>query len=256
MAASEGIRAVAARWQAPAWARAVTTLRGGGASTGPFASLNLGGRAGDEPARVTENRRAVRRALELPGEPAWLRQVHGARCVDLASAGADEAADGAYTDLPGRVCAVLTADCLPLFMCDARRRRIGLFHVGWKGLAAGIVEQAMAVCDDPSAVHCWLGPSIGPAAFEVGPEVREALVLPGNEVCFQPSANAGRWMADLYRLTAHRLHRGAVRRVGWDETACTYSDPERFFSHRRANPCGRMASLIWIDEGLCFGKGL
>lgn len=243
----DAVRAVTACWEAPPWVRALTTLRPGGVSTGPYASLNLGGRAGDDPCRVAENRRRVRSAFGVPSEPVWLKQVHGTRCIDLLRAGVAERADGSYTTVPGRVCAVLTADCLPLFISDAQGRRVGLFHVGWKGLAAGIVERALSIFADPSSIHCWLGPAIGREAFEIGSEVREALRKPGDEACFEPSVNQGRWMADLYALVAHRLRHGGVGCVNWDQTACTYTDSERFFSYRRSRRSGRMASLIWID---------
>lgn len=247
MAASEEIQVIRPPWNAPKRVHALTTLRRGGVSVGPFSSLNLGARAGDVPENVTENRLRLRRAFDLPNEPAWLKQVHGTRCIDLSNAGTDDEADGSFIVEPGLVCAVLTADCLPLFVTDAEGRRAGLFHVGWKGLAAGIVEQALSIFAGRPDVQCWLGPAIGPSAFEVGQEVREALELPGNETCFKPSQNPGRWMADLYRLVAHRLHRGDVRNVGWDETVCTYRDTKRFFSYRRSRECGRMASLIWIE---------
>lgn len=239
-----------ARWEAPARVRALTTLRAGGVSAGPYATLNLGTRGGDDPARVAENRHRLAQALALPDEPMWLKQVHGKRCIDLADAARDEEADGGHTTLPGRVGVVLTADCLPLFVSDARGEHVGLFHVGWKGLASGIVEQALALFAGGTDIHCWLGPAIGPEAFEVGPEVRDALAAPGNERCFTPSANDGRWMADLYGLVAHRLNRGGADRVAWDPAACTYRDSERFFSYRRSHHCGRMASLIWIDPSL------
>ena len=245
--AAEAVQAIAARWDAPPRVRALTTLRAGGVSTGPYASLNLGGRAGDDPCRVAENRRRVRSTFGVPSEPVWLKQVHGTRCIDLARAGVAERADGSHTNVPGRVCTVLTADCLPLFISDARGRRVGLFHVGWKGLAAGIVEQALSIFSDLPSIHCWLGPAIGPNAFEIGPEVRQALEKPGDESCFEPSVNEGRWMADLYALVARRLRRGGVEHVNWDHTACTYADSERFFSYRRSHRCGRMASLIWIE---------
>jgi len=248
-ARDDNVLVITADWRAPPRVRAVTTLRRGGVSAGPYASLNLAAHVDDCRAHVSENRRRLRQALELPDEPRWLEQVHGTRCVDLAVAGADETADGSYTDGPGRVCAVLTADCLPLFVADSAGRRIGLFHVGWRGLAGGMVERALAVFAGSADIHCWLGPAIGPAAFEVGPEVREALALDGNDHCFSPSARAGRWLADLYGLVAHRLRRGGVDNVNWDPAACTFTDAERFFSHRRSAPCGRMASLIWVQPG-------
>ncbi|MBS1269087.1 MAG: Polyphenol oxidase [Gammaproteobacteria bacterium] len=237
-----------ARWSAPRHVRAMTTLRRGGVSTGPFATLNLGISVGDAPGNVSENRRRLRRVLAMPGDPKWVTQVHGTRCLDIADARDGEEADGSFTNAPGRVCAVLSADCLPLFICDTEGERVGLFHVGWKGLAAGILDRALSIFADRPDVHCWFGPSIGPNAFEVGPEVREALEAPGNESCFSASTNPGRWMADLYNLVAHRLRQGGVNNVAWDRTACTYSDAERFFSYRRFARCGRMASLIWIES--------
>lgn len=248
MTEGDRIAVMPARWRAPPRVRALTTLRGGGVSTGPFATLNPAAHVGDEPAHVAENRRRIRLALDVPQEPRWLRQVHGTRCVDLAVAGIDEEADGSYTDSLGAVCAVLTADCLPLFVCDAAGDRVGLFHVGWKGLAAGIVEQALSIFADRPDIHCWLGPAIGPGAFEVGPQVRDALETAGNGSCFTPSTNPGRWMADLYALVAHRLRQGGAHNVSWDEAACTRDDAERFFSYRRSRQCGRMASLVWIND--------
>lgn len=247
MAMSDALEAVEPRWDVPRRVRALTTLRGGGVSTGPYASLNLGDHAGDDPGHVAENRRRLREAFGVPGKPVWLTQVHGTRCLDLADAHENEAADGSHTVTPGLVCAVLTADCLPLFVSDGEGRRVGLFHVGWKGLAAGIVEQALSIFTPGAGTRCWLGPAIGPDAFEIGPEVREALEAPGNESCFRRSTRGGRWLADLYGLVAHRLHRGGVDDVDWDPAACTYNDPDRFFSYRREHHCGRMASLIWIE---------
>ncbi|MGA8260286.1 MAG: peptidoglycan editing factor PgeF [Arenicellales bacterium] len=247
MAGDGSPHAIYARWDAPPQVRAFTTLRGGGVSQGPYESLNLGGRAGDDPCRVAENRRRLRAAFNVPSEPVWLKQMHGTHCIDIGRAGLAEEADGGYTSSPGRVCAVLTADCLPLFVSDDEGSLVGLFHVGWKGLAAGIVEQALSIFAGRSRIRCWLGPAIGPDAFEIGPEVRDALQAPGNEGCFRASVNGGHWMANLYALVADRLHRGGIDDVGWDETACTYRDAERFFSYRRSRQCGRMASLIWIE---------
>lgn len=248
MRGSESIQVLPAAWEAPARVRALTTLRTGGVSTGPFESLNLGDRAGDAPDAVAENRRRLIHALALPAEPAWLKQVHGTRCVDVSQMTGSEEADGGYADQPGRVCTVLTADCLPLFVCDDAGSRVGLFHVGWKGLAGGMVESALSVFDNRPDIHCWLGPSIGRDAFEIGPEVRETLLESGNETCFRPSRTPGRWMADLYGLVARKLEQGGVRHIGWDAAACTYSDSRRFFSYRRSRECGRMASLIWVEE--------
>lgn len=247
VAAPDTLAVLGARWRAPPRVRAVTTLRRGGVSEGRFASLNLAAHVDDHIEHVRENRRRLRRALALPGEPCWLQQVHGTRCVDLAEAAGNEVADGSYTTRPALVCAVLSADCLPLFVSGSAGDCVGLFHVGWRGLAGGMVERALEVFAGTRDVHCWLGPAIGPAAFEVGPEVREALALGGNDGCFAPAARPGHWLADLYALTAHRLRRGGVADIDWDPAACTFSDAARFFSHRRGAPCGRMASLIWIQ---------
>jgi polyphenol oxidase len=248
MTRHERIEALPARWQAPRRVRALTTLRRGGVSTGPYASLNMAAHVGDEPdprggeppPRAARPGHSGRAGMVAPGT-----RVH---CIELGDAGGAEPADGSYTGSVGAVCAVLTADCLPLFVCDADAERVGLFHVGWKGLAAGMVERALSIFADQRDIHCWLGPCIGPGAFEIGPEVRDALAAPGNDTCFRPSTNPGRWMADLYELVAHRLGCGGVDRVDWDAAACTWSDEQRFFSYRRAGQCGRMASLIWIDD--------
>jgi len=234
-------------WPAPAHVRACVTLRTGGVSTGPYASLNLGTHVGDDPRAVAENRRRVESRLALPSEPRWLEQVHGATVLDL-DRDALAPADGAVTARAGVVCAVLTADCLPVLLTDRRGTRVGVAHAGWRGLAAGVIENAVAALGTPPAeVLAWLGPAIGPAAFEVGDEVRAGFAAAGFETdsAFVPNAS-GRWQADLYALARQSLARAGVAAVHGGG-ACTYADAERFFSHRREAPCGRMASLVWID---------
>lgn len=256
-------------WPAPSRVRAASTLRRGGVSRGAFRSLNLGARAGDDPAAVSANRRLLRRALALPAEPSWLRQAHGNCAVRLLPAGVELAAmnqgravaapgdgapeaDAAWTDRPGVVCAVLTADCLPVLVCDRKGTRIAAVHCGWRGLAAGILESAIGAMGVPGdGVMAWLGPAIGPGHFEVGPEVREALRrdarAPG--AAFRPSARDGHWYCDLYAVARHQLAGLGVLEVHGGGL-CTHSDPARFYSHRRDGRTGRMATLIWmVSEG-------
>jgi YfiH family protein len=238
-------------WPAPPSVRAAITTRSGGVSGAPWDSLNLAGHVGDDPACVAENRRRLREALALPAEPFWLHQVHG---CDVADAGKDVtggpcAADAAVADRPRAVCAVLTADCLPVLFCSRAGDWVAAAHAGWRGLAAGVLEAAVARAPVPAAdVLAWLGPAIGPDAFEVGPEVRAAFLAqdPGAEGCFRPSP-AGRWLADLYALARRRLERCGVRWVGGGGL-CTFTDRERFFSFRRDGTTGRMASLVWLRD--------
>jgi YfiH family protein len=197
---------VAAGWDAPDHVRACTTLRGGGVSRGPYEALNLAMHVADDPRAVEENRRRLRAALALPAEPLWLRQVHGTDIVDAAAMRPGAIADGSVATGPGAVCAVLTADCLPLFLCRRDGRQVGVFHLGWRGLAAGMVEAAVASFETPAkSLLAWLGPAIGPGAFEVGAEVRQALSGPGTDGFFEPSLRRGRYLADLYQLTLRRL---------------------------------------------------
>lgn len=236
-------------WPAPPLVRAACTTRRGGVSRGPYASWNLGDHVGDDPQAVAANRARLRERLGLPAEPRWLRQVHG--CVVAESpVGPDVCeADAAVAFGPGQVCAVLTADCLPLLFCDRAATRVAAVHAGWRGLAAGVIEAAVArLAVAPEELLCWLGPAIGRDAFEVGEEVRHAFNAQGPsgaEAAFRPSSG-GRWLADLYALAELRLRALGVPRV-WGGGLCTYTDAERFFSYRRDGTTGRMASLVWIE---------
>jgi purine-nucleoside/S-methyl-5'-thioadenosine phosphorylase / adenosine deaminase len=234
-------------WPAPPAVRAFVTTREGGLSTGPYASLNLGDHVGDEAAAVAANRRLLRTCL--PAEPLWLRQVHG---VDVADAGVAcvglPEADAAVARHPGRVCGVLTADCLPVLLCDTSGGVVAAAHAGWRGLLGGVLErtvEAMAV--PPEQVLAWLGPAIGPAAFEVGAEVREAFVAedPCAAAAFQSGVMPGKWWADLPALARQRLARQGVLRVHGGDS-CTYRDGRRFFSYRRDGVTGRFGSFIWL----------
>jgi YfiH family protein len=237
-------------WPAPAGVRALSTFRSGGASAAPYASLNLGGHVGDLAQAVAENRRRLKAAAGLPAEPAWLTQVHGTNVIDL-DAAADRPgapADAAFTQRRGRVCAILTADCLPVLLAADPGDLVAAAHAGWRGLAAGVIEatvQALPVA--PDQLIAWLGPAIGPRHFEVGAEVREAVLAgdPGAESAFAANAR-GRFMADLSALARRRLAALGIDRV-YGGGQCTFADENRYFSHRRDGATGRQASLIWLE---------
>jgi len=181
-------------WPAPANVKALTTTRVGGLSRGPYASFNLGDHVDDDPDVVRRNRAWLREALALPAEPVWLKQVHGVTVVDAASADADTIADGAWTDRSGVVCAVLTADCLPVFLCNRQGTKVALLHAGWRGLAAGVIEAGLQALATPGAeLLAWLGPAIGPDSYEVGDTVRDAFLTQdaGAAACFR-AHGAGR----------------------------------------------------------------
>jgi YfiH family protein len=244
-------------WPGVAAVRAAHTMREGGTSAGPWGNaqgvggLNLGARCGDDPAHVTANRALLGRML--PAEPVWLDQVHGA-AVHVASgpSAAEPRADAAVTRQPGVVLAILTADCLPVLFADRDGVVVGAAHAGWRGLAAGVLENTLAAAAG-LAPHArgwtaWLGPAIGQSAYEVGDDVRDAFVAgdAGAASCFAPGCRAGKWQADLAALARRRLARAGVMCLpgpGW----CTHGDPQRFYSFRRDATTGRMGSFIWID---------
>jgi polyphenol oxidase len=235
-------------WPVPPGVRALSTYRSGGASAAPYAALNLGDHVGDEPGRVADNRKSLAAAAALPSEPRWLAQVHGTRVANLDSSEPHHEADAAVTALAGTVCAILTADCLPILLASDSGERVGAAHAGWRGLAAGVIEATVEALSVPGdRVLAWLGPAIGARHFEVGAEVREALLTAdlGAADAFVPNSR-GRFMADLNALARRRLSRVGVERVYVSEQ-CTYASPERYFSHRRDGTTGRQASLIWIE---------
>lgn len=235
-------------WPASARVRAFSATRAGGASRGPYASFNLGDHVGDDPAAVGRNRELLRTALNLPSEPVWLRQVHGLRVVDAAQAGAPREADGAWSAQPGVVCAVLTADCLPVLLCDRVGTQVAALHAGWRGLAAGVIEQAVSSFNSaPEDLLAWLGPAIGPQSYEVGPDVKAAFTQqdPSAEIGFAPRGD-GRYLADVYALARLRLTDLGITQI-YGGGFCTYTDRDRFFSFRRDGVCGRMVSLIWLE---------
>jgi len=235
-------------WPAPANVHALITTRIGGVSQGAFAGCNLGETVGDDPRAVAENRALLRRLL--PGEPRWMKQVHGTRVLDAADASDAQPADAAFSRRAGTVCAVQIADCLPVLLCDRAGSAVALAHAGWRGLSAGVVELAVERMRlAPPELIAYLGPAIGPGAFEVGDEVREAFVRvdPRAEQAFVRH-RADKWLADLFTLARQRLARAGVQAV-YGGGLCTVSDPRRFYSYRRDRTTGRMAAVIWLGAG-------
>ncbi len=235
-------------WPAPVRVRAVSTTRRGGVSPPPYVRLNLAGHVGDDPVCVAENRRRLAAAVGFPAEPAWLEQVHGIHAVAAETVSAPVVADAAWTRAPGRPCVVMTADCLPVLLCDRAGTVVAAAHAGWRGLAGGVIAATVARMGVPPAeLLAWLGPAIGPDAFEVGEEVRAAFLAldADSAACFRPSP-AGRWLADIYELARRQLRGLGISAVYGGEF-CTFSESERFFSYRREQHTGRMASLIWLE---------
>jgi len=234
-------------WPAPARVKALVTTRAGGFSTGAYAGLNLGSRTGDDAGTIARNRARLRDAV--PNEPRWLKQVHGNKVVDADALMTDaQEADASVARSPGTVCAVLVADCIPVLFSDRAGSVVAVAHAGWRGLARGVIERAVdATGGAPDELLAFLGPGIGPLAFEVGDDVRDAFVAdaPEDSMAFAPHG-AGKWLADLFLLARHRLLRAGVSEI-YGGGLCTYSHPERFFSYRRDRTTGRMAALIWLE---------
>ena len=235
-------------WPTPTNVRALSTTRHGGISLPPYDSLNLGDHVGDKPDHVAANRARLLATAALPAAPRWLQQVHGTRCVDVATVSDNEAADAGISHTADVVCAVMTADCLPLLFCDRAGTRVAAAHAGWRGLLGGVIESTLTALACPGdQLLAWLGPAIGPTAFEVGSEVRDAFLAEDARQAhaFRPSAQAGKWLCDLYALARHRLLRAGVTAIyGGDR--CTLTEADTFFSYRRDGTTGRMASLIWL----------
>lgn len=235
-------------WPAPPNVRSLVTTRIGGASSGAYASLNLGDHVGDDPVAVAENRARI--VARIRARPVWLSQVHGTTVVDAAACLESETpeADAAFARSAGVACAVMTADCLPVLLCDHPGRVVGAAHAGWRGLLGGVLESTIAAMNVPGEqLLAYLGPAIGPQAFEVGDEVRSAFVAASANAsaAFRPVRD-GKWLADIYLLARQRLAGMGITRV-YGGTCCTVADNERFFSYRRDGQTGRMASLIWLD---------
>lgn len=235
-------------WPAPDNVRAIVTTRSvvGGVSLPPYDDFNIGAHCGDDPAKVARNRQRLCELASLPSEPLWLTQVHGTRIIDAAEAAPETEADAAFANQTGVVCAVMTADCLPVLLCHRSGTSVAAVHAGWRGIAQNIIAKAVSgMPGDAGGLIAWLGPAIGPCHFEVGDEVREACGDVGS--AFAPTNEAGKWMMDLYAAATLQLEKAGVLSIH-STLYCTYRDTAHFYSFRREQLTGRMASLIWIDE--------
>ena len=230
-------------WPVPEAIQAVSTVRSGGVSSAPYASLNLAAHVGDNPISVADNRQQLRQQLQLPAEPLWLRQMHGTSVIEADHAVADQAADGAYSQKSGVVCAVMTADCLPVLLYDRSSGAVAAIHAGWRGLADGILEAAVHSLRRASWI-AWLGPAIGPQQFEVGSDVRDAMGQRSQQLTTAFSATGeDKWHADIYQIARLQLHALGVDNI-YGGHWCTFSDDSSFFSYRRDGTTGRMVTLI------------
>lgn len=237
------------RWSAPAHVRAAFTTRRGGVSRPPFDSLNLARHVGDRAGDVARNRSRLLAALELPAEPEWLDQRHGATVHRVAGGlpAVPPTADAAVTRSRGRVCAVLVADCVPVLLSDGAGHAIAAVHAGWRGLARGVLPAAIAALGaPPEAMHAWIGPAIGVDAYAVGAPLR-ARFLAADPGCTDAFVRRdGRWHMDLVALARRQLRTCGVRSISV-EGSCVHADARRFYSHRRDGPTGRQAALVWLE---------
>ncbi|CAI1974175.1 MULTISPECIES: purine nucleoside phosphorylase YfiH [Serratia] len=234
-------------WPLPAGVKACSTTRHGGISLPPYDSLNLGTHVGDDARAVADNRQRLVEGAGLPQMPVWLEQIHGTRVVRLdGQTPADLRADAVYSNVPGQVCAVMTADCLPVLFCSQAGDEVAAAHAGWRGLCNGVLEQTLAAfAAEPGRISAWLGPAIGPQQFEVGPEVRAAFIAVDDAAAAAFTPQGDKFLADIYLLARQRLQREGIHAIyGGDR--CTVSEISHFFSYRRDGITGRLASLIWL----------
>jgi YfiH family protein len=233
-------------WPAPVNIHAATTLRTGGISGGAYASLNPAMHVGDDAELVKQNRQIIKELLGLPGDPVWLEQIHSNRAVQAIITEPLQQADASYASESGVVCAVLTADCLPLLVCSADGSEVAAIHAGWRGLLAGVIGNTLTAMQN-SDFLVWLGPAIGPDRFEVGTEVRDAFLEKSAAfmTAFKHRDN-GKWLADIYQLARIDLAMLGIDKV-YGGSFCTVTEHERFYSYRRDKQTGRMATLIWRE---------
>ncbi|PMH39714.1 multi-copper polyphenol oxidoreductase [Vibrio sp. 10N.286.49.B3] len=239
-------------WSLPKHVKAISSTRRGGVSLAPYASLNVGAHVGDKISSVAENREQLMQAATMPSAPVWLNQTHSTRVVEVSHPTEQVLdADGVFTRSTGVVCSAMTADCLPILICDKQGQQVAAVHAGWRGLADGIVENAIEQFSQEVSV--WVGPAIGPSAFEVGDDVRQAFmdVDSNAHLAFQSKSNQSeqpnKWLANMPLLVKQRLNCIGVSAITMSDL-CTYQDPERFFSYRRDGVTGRQASFIWLED--------
>ena len=234
-------------WPAPPWVKAYTTLRSGGVSTAPYHDFNLAMDIGDPPKHVEQNRLILQEKLQLPAEPIWIKQIHSDTVITASVENKYKQADASFSKEQDQVCTVLTADCLPILLCNRQGTFVAAIHAGWRGLNKGIIEKTVvAIQSEPDEILAWLGPAISQKHFEVGEEVRSSFIQqdPTAESAFIPS-ESGRWLGDLYALARLQLKKLGITAIYGGEY-CTFIDKDKFYSYRRdAQKTGRMASLIW-----------
>jgi YfiH family protein len=233
-------------WPAPANVKALQTTRAGGVSSPPYDSFNLGAHVGDSPLAVERNRILLNRLL--PSEPVWLEQVHGTDVVSADRAGCLPRADACIARHSAAVCVVMTADCLPILLCNTQGSVVGAAHAGWRGMVAGVIEATVRAMEAaPENIMAWLGPAISQDEFEVGDEVRAAFlaIQPQAAPAFIPGRN-GKWFADLYALANLRLNALGINRI-YGGGSCTFRERDRYFSYRRDGVTGRMGTFIWLE---------
>ena len=231
-------------WPAPAHVKSLQTTRIGGVSTGRYASLNLGDHVKDNPLHVAHNRQSL--SPFLPTEPVWLQQVHGIRVIDASTSSCLEAADASFATRKEVVCVTMTADCLPILLCDEAGTAVAAIHAGWRSLCDGVIEATVnAMSIEAGRLMAWLGPAIGPDAFEVGSEVREQFMAQDMhaETAFCPHGD--KWLGDLYTIARQRLNTLGIHQI-YGGGRCTYNESDTFFSFRRDGDTGRMATMIWL----------
>jgi hypothetical protein len=232
-------------WPAPANVKALQTTRAGGISTGNYASLNLGDHVKDNPLHVAHNRQSL--SPFLPTEPVWLQQVHGIRVIDASTSSCIETADASFSTRKEVVCVTMTADCLPVLLCDEAGSVVAAIHAGWRSLCDGVIEATVnAMPVEATQLMAWLGPAIGPDAFEVGSEVRAQFIAQDAqaETAFRPQGD--KWLGDLYTIARQRLNTLRIHQI-YGGGRCTFNEPDTFFSFRRDGDTGRMATMIWLE---------
>lgn len=232
-------------WPAPVHVKALQTTRAGGVSTGKYASLNLGDHVKDDPLHVAHNRQLL--SPMLPSEPVWLQQVHGVRVIDAGTSSCLETADASFTTRKDVVCVTMTADCLPVLLCDEAGTAVAAIHAGWRSLCDGVIEATVKTMPvEAGQLMAWLGPAIGPDAFEIGSEVREQFIAQDAQAENALRPHGEKWLGDLYAIARQRLQALGIEHI-YGGGRCTYSESEAFFSFRRDGDTGRMATLIWLE---------
>ncbi|MGO2305924.1 MAG: purine nucleoside phosphorylase YfiH [Providencia sp.] len=236
-------------WPQPKNIASCSTTRIGGVSLPPFDSLNLGCHVDDDPKAVSENRCRLISLAQLPQQPLWLEQVHGTTVLHLDNGIIkSKQADAVYTNTVEQVCAIMTADCLPVLFCNKNGTEVAAAHAGWRGLCNGVLENTVAKFScPPDEIMAWLGPAIGPEKFEVGAEVRDAFLNQSSEFSLAFTSHGDKYLADIYLLARKKLQAVGIISI-YGGSFCTVTEENRFFSYRREGKTGRMASLIWINN--------